>query len=74
MAIDWKTLLTVVATALMSAGGTVGAQSFIGAPQPQMQALHLVKGMTGLCIRIEDPQPAAAPRGITTSSTAKGDK
>lgn len=69
MSIDWKQVLTVVIAALLSAGGTVGAQTLIGPSTPtQMQALHLVKGMTGLCIRVEDTAPAAK---LTTSSTTK---
>jgi hypothetical protein len=73
MTIDWKTVLTVVVTALMSAGGTVGAQSIVGAPPQQAQMFQIVKGMTGLCIRVDEPVPASAPR-LTTSSTSKEGK
>lgn len=52
--LDWKTILGAVVAALVGAGGTLGAQK-ISTPAPVASAsqLHLVEGMTGLCIRVE---------------------
>lgn len=53
MTIDWKTVLSAFAAALIGAGGTVGAQRLTATQTAPVAQLQLIEGMTGLCVRVE---------------------
>ena len=56
MTINWQTVLSAIAAALIGAGGTLGVQRATAptsTPPAITQQLTLVEGMTGLCIRVE---------------------